>query len=131
MTTDAIPSKVQAVIDLFAESLAHVSFPGIDHHTFLVLSDAVQAQAAEVEAARMVLEEARQGLDERRRELAEHARLGLAYAEIYARTEPELNASITTLGEALRTPAKRPRGRGRKKGGPADEAEELPLMSEA
>ncbi len=129
MSNDAVSSKVQAVIELFAESLAHVSFPGVDHQSFLVLADAAQAQAAEVEAARSLLEQARAGLEVRRRELLEHARLGLAYAEIYARTEPALTDCVQAMAESLREPARRPRSRSRKKARETP-PEELPLVAQ-
>ena len=92
-----IPRNVQAVIDLFNEALGDVTFPGVDQHTFLGHLDAVRAQAAEVEAARVALEDARRALDTQRSALVEHARLGLAYAQVFAQGDSELLARVESI----------------------------------
>jgi hypothetical protein len=96
-TPNPIPANVQAVIELFDEALEDVTFPGVDQHTFLGHMDAVRAQAAEIEAARVALEDARRALDVQRSALMEHARLGLAYAQIFAQGDAELLARVESI----------------------------------
>lgn len=94
----AIPTPVQTLLDLFANELSAVKFPGLDAS---VLSDAatqVASRAAEVSRLESELAAARLALGESQEALSHKAQRALSYARVYAEEDPELSARLDAVG---------------------------------
>jgi hypothetical protein len=106
----AISPPVQAVIDLFAEPLRDVRFADVGASTLAELAASTQAAAEVVAAREAELAEARQALQERQDALLVQAQRALAYARVYAETDPVLTERLEQI--ALPRAARRPRADG-------------------
>ncbi|MBX3250047.1 MAG: hypothetical protein KF901_22910 [Myxococcales bacterium] len=119
--------RIQIIRALFQQDLEGVSFPGVDHEILEGAQAEADARAEAVERARRALDEAQAEHAAARAELARLCELGLGYAEVYARTHPELAEALAAIpsapepkrakrrrepeAEAPEAPAKRKRGR--------------------
>jgi hypothetical protein len=122
---------VQALLDLFATSLADVRFADVDGPSLARCAAEVEAAAQVEVVARDALDAAHLALQEKLEALLQRAHRALAYARVYAESDPTLAASLETVvlpravrrataGDALvlSTAAEappRPRGRPRKR----------------
>ena len=122
---------VQALLDLFATSLADVRFADVDGPSLARCAAEVEAAGQAEVVARLALDATHLALQEKQEALLERAQRALAYARVYAESDPSLAASLeaidlpraprrTTAGDAfvLSTAAEtspRPRGRPRKR----------------
>jgi multidrug efflux pump subunit AcrA (membrane-fusion protein) len=131
MTTDAIPTPIQALLDLFTTALADVRFADVDGQTLARVATDVEAAVAVVSSAEAALASAREVLQERQEALLQQAQRALAYARVYAENDETLTERLgaialprgarkaRTSGDTLvlspdPEPAPRPRGRPRK-----------------
>lgn len=122
---------VQALLDLFATSLADVRFADVDGPSLARCAAEVEAATQAEGVARAALEAAHLALQEKQEALLQRAQRALAYARVYAESNPTLAASLEAVvlprptrraapGDALvlstasETPP-RPRGRPRKR----------------
>ena len=94
---DPVPAAARAILDLFANELRGVGFPGVDAGLLGQLAEEVRARARDVEKAETALDAARAALDERIAALDTLSERGLAYARIYAADEPALAARLADL----------------------------------
>lgn len=105
----AISPPVETVLDLFATELADVRFGDVDAMTLSKTRAAVDASAAQVAAAEAACAEARSRLQEQQELLLQQAHRALAYARVYAGSDPALSARL----EAISLPRpRRVRGEG-------------------
>jgi hypothetical protein len=107
-SSDAVPPSLRAVLDLFAEDLKGVAFPGVDAALLTQQADEVRARARDVERAQSVLDAAQAALNDRTAVLAALASRGLAYARIYAADDPALAARLAELDPDARPAASEP-----------------------
>ncbi len=122
---------VQALLDLFATSLADVRFADVDGPSLARCAADVEAAAQAEVVARCALDAAHLALQEKQEALLQRAQRALAYARVYADSDPALAASLeaiglpratrrATVGDALvlstaSDTSPRPRGRPRKR----------------
>jgi hypothetical protein len=128
---NAIHPAVQALLDLFATSLSDVRFADVDGPTLARCAGEVEAAAQAEAVARSALDAAHLALQEKQEALLQRTQRALAYARVYAESDPTLTASLdaialprvtrrATAGDALvlsaaaSETAPRPRGRPRK-----------------
>jgi hypothetical protein len=109
LPNDPVPPAIRGILALFAGELREQRFGDLDAASLEALADEARARAREVEKARAELDRTIVALEEAREALATRARQGLAYAEIYAASDPELRAKIDALvsSEPPRTAEKR------------------------
>jgi hypothetical protein len=93
----AISPSVQSVLDLFATDLADVRFADVDGQTLARVAADVQAAAEAVSAAQAALDSARAALQERQEMLLQHAQRALAYARVYAESDPVLAPRLEAI----------------------------------
>lgn len=115
-----VPDEVRAVIELFEQQLAKVSFPDVDAAVLRRAADGLAAEAAKVAQARAALDAAIATSNAKLEALTELARRATAYATIYSEARPE-RAELAEAIRALTAPAVKPetavpkrRGRPRK-----------------
>jgi hypothetical protein len=102
------------VLRLFAGSLAAVRFPDVDEATLVAAADALRAAQVEIERLERELDEARGRLREQNTAFAEQCGRALAYARVYASTQPELQPEVEAVRPvATRTSEPEPKRRGR------------------
>jgi ElaB/YqjD/DUF883 family membrane-anchored ribosome-binding protein len=97
---NAIPTPLQALIELFSSDLAEVRFGDVDASTLTSVAADVESAAEAAASAETRLAEARAMLQERQDLLMQHAQRAMAYARVYA----EANASLTARLEAIALP---------------------------
>src|SRR5690606_38097797 len=97
LANDPVPPAIRDILALFAGELRDQRFGDLDHEALELLADETRARAKEVEQARAALESTLASLDEAREALTARARQGLAYASVYAASDPELSAKIAGL----------------------------------
>jgi hypothetical protein len=130
-TMIAMHPAVQALLDLFATSLAEVRFADVDGPSLARCAAEVEAAAQAEAVARSALDAANLALQEKQEALLQRAQRALAYARVYAESDTTLTASLeaiglpratrrATVGDALVLSAAsdtspRPRGRPRKR----------------
>ena len=115
---DPVRAEHRAVIELFANQLAKVTFPDVDAALLRRQAEEVRAEAIAVARAREALDAAQQKLADRTATLGDTVTRGLAYARIYADAHPDRHALATAIADlaapaltpAAAAPAKR-RGR--------------------
>ncbi len=131
--SDALPPALRELLGIFAQELAGVSFPNVDHKVLVELAEQVEVEAQRVEELRAQLDTAHAGLIDIKARLQRAAEQGLAYARVYAAGDADLAARLAEVnlgGEAPRrrklevaaaadpgdgtTPIKLPAKRGRK-----------------
>ncbi len=85
-----ISVPVQAVLDLFADPLRDVRFGDVDSKTLTELAATTRSASEVVAAAEAELMRARVALQERQDALLGSAQRALAYARVYAESDPVL-----------------------------------------
>jgi hypothetical protein len=96
---DPVPAEVHAVIALFANQLAKISFPDIDAGALRREADELRTEAKAVARAREALDAALAMFATRRATLTEMARRAIAYARIYSEAHPDRHALATAIAE--------------------------------
>lgn len=131
LANDPVPPAIRDILALFAGELRDQRFGDLDHEALELLADETRARAKEVEQARAALESTLASLDEAREALTAQARQGLAYASVYAASDPELSAKIAGL-EGEHKPARERRSAPKRKSAPKKAtASELPFDARA
>jgi hypothetical protein len=105
---DPIPPSVQALMDLFANDLADVSFPGVDRATLEQVVKDVRANSKAVADAEATLEAARTALRESEEMLVNKTQRALAYARVFAADRPELSARVESVARIAGVPSSPP-----------------------
>jgi hypothetical protein len=105
---DPVPAEVHAVIELFANQLAKVSFPDIDAGALRRQADELRTEAKAVARAREALDAALAVLEARRAALGETARRAVAYAQIYSEAHPDRHALAAALAALAELSGPRP-----------------------
>jgi hypothetical protein len=127
----AIHPTVQALLDLFATSLADVRFADVDGPSLARCAAEVETAAQAEGVARSALDAAHLALQEKQEALLQRAQRALAYVRVYAESDPTLTASLEAIGlpratrrvavgdplvlSAASETSPRPRGRPRKR----------------
>jgi ClpP class serine protease len=125
---DPVPAEVRAVIDLFANQLAKVSFPDIDAGALRRQADELRTQAKTVAHARETLDAALETFVTRLSALTATATRAVAYARIYNVAHPDhpgLATAIAALSEVVQ-PAATSTSSGRRRSRGQRRAAELP-----
>ncbi len=104
---DPVRAEHRAVIELFANQLAKVTFPDVDAALLRRQADEVRAEASAVARARDALEAAQQKLADRTAVLGDTTARGLAYARIYADAHPDRHGLANAIA-ALAAPTQAP-----------------------
>jgi hypothetical protein len=127
---DPVRVEHRAVIDLFANQLASLTFPDVDAALLQRQAEDVRAEAVAVANAAAALEAAQKKLADRNAILGETVARGLAYARIYADAHPDRHALASTIA-AVSTPALPPAAAPKKRRGrPPRQSAELFAMTE-
>jgi hypothetical protein len=95
--TDPISMPIQSLLTLFANELSDVKFPDADSTVLGESARAVEAAAEAVRLAEAALESARAILAERQEALLQKAQRALAYARVYAETDPALTSRVDAI----------------------------------
>jgi hypothetical protein len=125
---DPVPAEVHAVIDLYANQLAKVSFPEIDAGSLRRQADELRTEAKAVARARAALDTALATFAARMATLTQAAARAVAYARIYSEAHPDreaLAAAIAALSEPAPTAAATPTASGKRRGRPPRRSAEL------
>lgn len=122
---DPLPPFCREVLQLYTEVLADVRFPDLDLRSLQASAEQVRIAELAVERVEAKLDAARAQLQEQIDAMSTSAARALAYAQVFAQTDPALQARVEQVGgTAQRTPVTEPRTkrRGRRsKGDPQDE----------
>ncbi|MRG95528.1 hypothetical protein [Polyangium spumosum] len=94
---DPIPPSVQALMDLFASELSHVSFPGVDRAILEQVVTDVRTHTEAVVKAEAALEAARAALRESEETLSSKTTKALAYARVYAEDHPDIRSKVDSV----------------------------------
>lgn len=125
---DPVPAEVHAVIELFANQLAKISFPDIDAGALRRQADELRTEAKAVARAREALDAALATFATRRATLTETASRAVAYARIYSEAHPDRHALATALAELSEPRPAAPAGltaNGKRRGRPPKRGAEL------
>lgn len=98
----AVPSSLQAVLELFDGELSHLKFPDLDHAVLQAAAERVEEQAAMVRQAEATLLAMREALQDSLETLQHKCQRALAYARIYAEDDAELSSKLDAV-EITRT----------------------------
>jgi hypothetical protein len=112
---DPIPPSVQALMDLFASELSHVSFPGVDRAILEQVVTEVRTHTEAVAKAEAALESARAALRDSEETLSSKTTKALAYARVYAEDHPDIRSkvdSVARIAGAAPSPPGPSRGEG-------------------
>jgi hypothetical protein len=101
---DPTPAFAHQVLALFRQELAKVQFPELDLAVLEQAEQAVLAAQVEVERVETQLEAARIARAEQLAELETKAERALAYARVFATSDPELSARVSELGRKKSAP---------------------------
>jgi hypothetical protein len=106
--TNAIPTTVQEVLDLFEGELAHMKFGDLEEAVLAKASQEVVLAAEAAEKAEATLTAARAVLAEQQESLLKKAQRALAYLRVYAEGDAALSARLEqiTLPRPLRRSSK-------------------------
>ncbi|MDI1475261.1 hypothetical protein [Polyangium sp. y55x31] len=94
---DPIPPSVQALMDLFASELSHVSFPGVDRAILEQVVTEVRTHTEAVAKAEAALEAARAALRDSEETLSSKTTKALAYARVYAEDHPDIRSKVDSV----------------------------------
>ncbi|TKD01493.1 hypothetical protein [Polyangium fumosum] len=94
---DPIPPSVQALMDLFANELSHVSFPGVDRAILEQVVTEVRTHTEAVVKAEAALEAARTALRDSEETLSSKTQKALAYARVYADDHPDIRSKVDSV----------------------------------
>lgn len=92
-----IPEAVQSLCALFAEELANVKFPDVDHAVLRDASEQVIAAAEAVARAEAVLLVAREQLAEQQEALLHKSQRALSYAQVFAEENAPLSEKLQQI----------------------------------
>lgn len=104
---EAISPPIQALLDIFATSLADVRFADVDARALAALAAQVTSAAGTVATAQAALEGALEALQREQDTLLQQAQRALAYARVFAENDEALSAQL----EAITLPRGARRGR--------------------
>ncbi len=93
----AVPSSLQAVLELFESELSHLKFPDLDCAVLQAAAERVGEQAAALRQAEAALMATRDALHETLEALQHKCQRALAYARVYAEDNPELLSKLESL----------------------------------
>lgn len=93
----AIPSSLQAVLELFESELSHLKFPDLDRAVLSAAAERVDEQAAALRQAEAVLHASRDALQDSLDALQHKCQRALAYARVYAEDSPELLSKLEAV----------------------------------
>ncbi|MDI3285100.1 hypothetical protein [Polyangium sp. 15x6] len=105
---DPIPPSVQALMDLFANELSHVSFPGVDRATLEQVVTEVRTHTEAVAKAEAALEAARASLRDSEETLSSKTTKALAYARVYAEDHPDIRSKVESVARIAGTTSSPP-----------------------
>jgi hypothetical protein len=94
---DPIPPSIQALLDLFANELKDVHFPGVDRATLEQVIIDVRTHTEAVAKAEAALEAVRLALRESEETLSVKSQKALSYARVYAMDRPEIVAKVESV----------------------------------
>jgi hypothetical protein len=115
--SDPVPPFARAVLELYAEALPSVRFPDMDLSVLESAADDLRAAQVELEQIEAELAQARATLLSQAEQLNARCQRALAYARVFAETDPALNARVAALGETGSSAAQTaPKRRGRPAG---------------
>jgi hypothetical protein len=97
LTSAAPPEAVSRLIRLFEAHSDILRFPGVDAKLLNAAVKEVEAQAAVVSQMLEQVQLARAELVKKQEHLLERAKMGHAYAAIYAKAEPALQAELSQI----------------------------------
>src|SRR5687768_6053847 len=95
---DPLTPFCREVLQLYGEALADVRFPDLDLGSLQACADQARAAQLAVERVEVKLESARAQLQEQLDGLTALAERGLAYAQVFARTDAKLQARVDQVG---------------------------------
>ena len=104
LANDPVPPVIRDILALFAGDLRDQRFGDLDHEALEQLAGETRERAKEVDRARAALEAALTALETAREALSARAHQGLAYATVFAASDPALAASIAALEVAPKPP---------------------------
>lgn len=93
----AVPSSLQAVLELFDSELSHLKFPDLDRAVLQAAAERVEEQAAALREAEAMLLATREALHESLEALQHKCQRALAYARIYAEDSPDLMSKLESV----------------------------------
>ncbi|MFT3926202.1 MAG: hypothetical protein QM778_26895 [Myxococcales bacterium] len=99
---DPVPALARAVIELFAEALPTVRFPDMDLAVLESAADDLRAAQVELEQIEAELAAARAALQAQAEQLSQRAQRALAYARVFAESDPDLALRVQQVGEVQR-----------------------------
>jgi hypothetical protein len=111
---DPLPPFCREVLQLYGEALADVRFPDLDLGTLEASAERARAAQLALERVEAKLEVARAHLQEQLAVLSASAARALAYAQVFAQTDPKLQARVDQVGgAATHAPSAEPRAKRR------------------
>ena len=99
ITADPVPPLARSVIALFAEALPNVRFPDMDLSVLESAADDLRAAQVELEQIEAELAASRAALLQQAEQLTLRAQKALAYARVFAESDPELAERVQTIGQ--------------------------------
>lgn len=97
---DPVPQLARSVIALFAEALPDVRFPDMDLSVLESAADDLRSAQVELEQIEAELAAARAALAQQADQLTLRAQRALAYARVFAESDPELAGRVEAIGQA-------------------------------
>jgi hypothetical protein len=95
---DPLPPFCREVLQLYTEALGDVRFPDLDLGSLQASAEQARAAQLAVERVEAKLEIARAQLQEQLDAMTSSAERALAYAQVFARTDPKLQARVDQVG---------------------------------
>lgn len=96
MSSEAVPSPISQLIEVFDAHLPEVEFPGVSATSLREQAEAFERTAQAVADAEVVVQDARRAHVEAKQALEQAARRGQGYAQVFASDDEAL---LTKLGE--------------------------------
>lgn len=93
----SIPAGIEALIEVFEQELADVSFPDVNAGELAALRVEVEERIEMVKHARATLERAELGLEEAIAELNRKAEAGLSYAKVFAKGKSHIEERLRSI----------------------------------
>jgi hypothetical protein len=129
MVEGTLSSFARDVLALFSDTLSDLRFPDVDGDRLELAASELEQAQDEVESAEAALEAARAKRDEANHALEALARKALAYARVFADSDPELAAKVEAIGGARSSaPGQEQRSAIKRRGRPKKEAGEASLF---
>lgn len=125
---DPVPALARSVIELFAEALPNVRFPDMDLSVLEAAADDLRAAQVELEQIEAELDAARAALAKQADQLMVRAQRALAYARVFAESDPELATRVQSIGQTEK-PSASPGGVPKRRGRPKRDAGDTSLFT--